>query len=268
MQKRAADTSGSLCVACSTDLQERVIFLWGPLKFSIFGESGGTSRPMPPATFFATLLPNASVRSLRSRDLACFVCHFSPPSPHLRLSVAASTRVDALWLCTSPTFCRRFPLSILCTLRSFLSALIPLTPLPPPRLHLRKKCRFLRFPSHFPLLYLASLHRLTNGRRPREERHNSPPPKVLFVKIAPSPHLSCFCQWSGKYPPFPLVTPEYPDHPSLHYSLLDGVPSRVSQFPPTICLVLGVNSPNISHLWLCSRGYPREKSPSPPEKSL
>jgi hypothetical protein len=109
-------------------------------------------------------------------------------------------------------------------------------------------------------------------RRAGEDRANSDSTlrqqKVLFVKIAPSPHLSCFCQWSGKYPPFPLVTPEYPDHPSLHYSLLDGVPSRVSQFPPTICLVLGVNSPNISHLWLCSRGYPREKSPSPPEKSL
>ena len=61
MQKRAADTSGSLCVACSTDLQERVIFLWGPLKFSIFGESGGTSRPMTRASFFATLLPNARI---------------------------------------------------------------------------------------------------------------------------------------------------------------------------------------------------------------
>ena len=104
MQKRAADTSGSLCVACSTDLQERVVFLWGPLKFSIFGESGGTSRPMSPATFFATLLPNARVplllakrnarfcfnfkgpltrwgeilvfRSFHSRDLACFDCHY------------------------------------------------------------------------------------------------------------------------------------------------------------------------------------------------
>ena len=32
--------------------------------------------------------------------------------------------------------------------------------------------------------------------------------KVLFVKIAPSRHLSCFCQWSGKFPPFPPVTPE------------------------------------------------------------
>ena len=72
MQKRAADTSGSFCVACSTDLQERVIFLWGPLKFSIFGESGGTSRPMSPATFFATLLPNARVPLLLAKRNARF----------------------------------------------------------------------------------------------------------------------------------------------------------------------------------------------------
>ena len=35
----------------------------------------------------------------------------------------------------------------------------------------------LRFPSHFPLLYLAPFHRATSGRRPREQRHNSPPTK-------------------------------------------------------------------------------------------
>ena len=32
---------------------------WGPRKFIIFGESGGTSRPMPQAAVIATLLPNA-----------------------------------------------------------------------------------------------------------------------------------------------------------------------------------------------------------------
>ena len=79
MQKRAADTSGSLCVACSTDLQERVIFLWGPLKFSIFGESGGTSRPMSPATFFATLLPNARVSLLLAKRNARFCFNFKGP---------------------------------------------------------------------------------------------------------------------------------------------------------------------------------------------
>ena len=35
----------------------------------------------------------------------------------------------------------------------------------------------LRFPSHFPLLYLALFRRETSGRRPREQRHNSPPTK-------------------------------------------------------------------------------------------
>ena len=90
MQMRAADTSGSLCVACSTDLQERVIFLWGPLKFSIFGESGGTipsdrapcglrSRPMSPATFFATLLPNARVPLLLAKRNARFCFNFKGP---------------------------------------------------------------------------------------------------------------------------------------------------------------------------------------------
>ena len=65
----------------NSSVRYRVIsYIWGPLKFSIFGESGGTSRPMPPATFFATLLPNASVRSLRSRDLATIDCQYHTAS--------------------------------------------------------------------------------------------------------------------------------------------------------------------------------------------
>ena len=35
----------------------------------------------------------------------------------------------------------------------------------------------LRFPSHFPLLYLAPFHRATSGRTPREEHDNSLPSK-------------------------------------------------------------------------------------------
>ena len=35
----------------------------------------------------------------------------------------------------------------------------------------------LRFPSHFPLLYLAPFHRATSGRTPREEHDNSQPSK-------------------------------------------------------------------------------------------
>ena len=38
-------------------------------------------------------------------------------------------------------------------------------------------CRFLRFLSHLPLLYLPFFRRETSGRRPREQRHNSPPTK-------------------------------------------------------------------------------------------
>ena len=37
----------------------------GPRKFIIFGESGGTSRPMTRASFFATLLLNANLRCYR-----------------------------------------------------------------------------------------------------------------------------------------------------------------------------------------------------------
>ena len=40
-----------------------------------------------------------------------------------------------------------------------------------------KKVLLLRLPSLFPLLYLASAHRPTTERRPREERINSPPTK-------------------------------------------------------------------------------------------
>ena len=47
----------------------------------------------------------------------------------------------------------------------------------------RKMCVFLRLPSLFSFLYLALFHRPMSGRRPREQRHNSPPTKVLFVNI-------------------------------------------------------------------------------------
>ena len=38
-------------------------------------------------------------------------------------------------------------------------------------------CHLLRFLSLLPLLYLAFFRRETSGRRPREQRHNSPPTK-------------------------------------------------------------------------------------------
>ena len=57
-----------------------------------------------------------------------------------------------------------------------------------PRMNLRtpypQKCCLLRLPSLLPLLYLASFHRENSDRRPSEERHNSLPTKVLFLKIA------------------------------------------------------------------------------------
>ena len=47
-----------------------------------------------------------------------------------------------------------------------------------------QKCFLLRLPSLLLLLYLASFHRPTTERTPKELRLNSQPPKVLFIKIA------------------------------------------------------------------------------------
>ena len=46
-----------------------------------------------------------------------------------------------------------------------------------------KKCCLLRLPFLSPLLYLASFHRETTERTPREQRQNSPWLKVRFLKI-------------------------------------------------------------------------------------
>ena len=45
------------------------------------------------------------------------------------------------------------------------------------RVLFHEKALFLRFLSLLPLLYLALFRRETSGRRPREQRHNSPPTK-------------------------------------------------------------------------------------------
>ena len=46
-------------------LKSLLSLYWGPLKFLICGESGGTSRLMTHASFIAILLPNASVHFVR-----------------------------------------------------------------------------------------------------------------------------------------------------------------------------------------------------------
>ena len=51
-------------------------------------------------------------------------------------------------------------------------------------LQITKMCCLLRLPSLFPLLYLASAHRPTTERTPREERINFLSQKMLFLNIA------------------------------------------------------------------------------------
>ena len=48
------------------------------------------------------------------------------------------------------------------------------------RVLFHEKALFLRFLSLLPLLYLAFFRRETSGRRPSEQRHNSPPTKSAF----------------------------------------------------------------------------------------
>ena len=84
---------------------------------------------------------------------------------------------------------------------------------------------------------------------------------VLILERAYFSHLSCLCQWSGKYPPFPPVTPEYPEYPSpvpvqcstdsrlacSDVAFLCPLPPnhiRVFLFSAT-CFVLGGGSPSI-----------------------
>ena len=79
--------------------------------------------------------------------------------------------------------------------------------------HFSKKVRFVKIRSLCVSLSFAQFHREMTLRRPRQLPDTAQIEKVLFVKIVLPHHLSCFCQWSGKHPPFPLVTPEYPGHP-------------------------------------------------------
>ena len=63
-----------------------------------------------------------------------------------------------------------------------------------------KKALFLRLAFSLFSLYLPLFYRPTSGRRPREQRHNSPPTKVLFVNI-------CHRQWLSSARGFPREFP-------------------------------------------------------------
>ena len=101
----------------------------------------------------------------------------------------------------------------------------------------------------------------------RTPRHRPNQKKCILLRLRP---LTCLALASGlAISSVPSVPSRIPG-PSTPFTspLLNGVPSRVSRFPPLSSLVLGVNSPSqFPAYWLCSRGYPREKSPFLPEKS-
>ena len=63
-----------------------------------------------------------------------------------------------------------------------------------------EKVLFLRLAVSLFSLYLPLFYRPTSGRRPREQRHNSPPTKVLFVNI-------CHRQWLSSARGFPREFP-------------------------------------------------------------
>ena len=86
-----------------------------------------------------------TVRSFHSRDLACL------DYPNISAPIGRN----------------------ICLADAFLCLLLPNDI----RVLFHKKALFLRFLSLLPLLYLAFFRRETSGRRPREQRHNSPPTK-------------------------------------------------------------------------------------------
>ena len=86
-----------------------------------------------------------TVRSFHSRDLACL------DYPNISAPIGRN----------------------ICLADAFLCLLLPNDI----RVLFHEKALLLRFLSHLPLLYLALFRRETSGRRPSEQRHNSPPTK-------------------------------------------------------------------------------------------
>ena len=83
----SASKYSSIAPICSRAFQLPLCPLavyWGPLKFLICGESGGTSRLMTRASFIATLLPNATVHSALIFERAD--CSLTCPPPLWRQS--------------------------------------------------------------------------------------------------------------------------------------------------------------------------------------
>ena len=143
--------------------------IWGPHKFSIFGESGSSSRLMTQASFIATCLLNAN--RLPKHFCAFQSQHLLSRCIYCSRYLSCARRYSAEYF--SPYAPPRSLREPLLQLRCHHLALAT-------QLALAQKALFLRFRSLLPLLYLAFFRREKSGRRPREQRHNSSPPKSAF----------------------------------------------------------------------------------------
>ena len=142
----------------NTRTRMRVLF-YMVICASVFAENWG--RFQSPLTPFAWGR-NSCVRSLRSRVWACFDyqnnsqhIHTAPLAQHLLLQMH----------------------SMSITPECYSGILVKNTPSFRKGLWVGYICRFLRFLFSLFSLYLPLFYREKSGRRPREQRHNSPPPK-------------------------------------------------------------------------------------------